>query len=105
LKKFTKLTKSGSFLLHQTQLAKRFQMNPSEKTKLKIGPYEICPLPTGIFGLDGGAMFGTVPKVLWEKSNPPDDKNRISIACPHFPQCDLLRSTAKSRNSRETKHP
>ncbi|MFP5520682.1 MAG: MBL fold metallo-hydrolase [Bdellovibrionia bacterium] len=47
--------------------------------KLKIGPYEICSLPTGIFGLDGGAMFGTVPKVLWEKSNPADEKNRISM--------------------------
>ena len=48
-----------------------------ERRSLKIGPYEICPIPTGTFGLDGGAMFGTVPKVLWEKSNPPDDKNRI----------------------------
>jgi glyoxylase-like metal-dependent hydrolase (beta-lactamase superfamily II) len=44
---------------------------------LKIAGYEICPIPTGQFGLDGGAMFGTVPKVLWEKSNPPDEKNRI----------------------------
>lgn len=50
-----------------------------QKKKLKIGPYEICPLPTGIFGLDGGAMFGTVPKVLWEKSNPADNKNRIQM--------------------------
>lgn len=49
------------------------------KIQLKIGDYEICPLPTGIFGLDGGAMFGTVPKVLWEKSNPPDAKNRIAM--------------------------
>ncbi len=47
--------------------------------KLKIGDYEICPIPTGIFALDGGAMFGTVPRVLWEKTNPPDDKNRISM--------------------------
>jgi glyoxylase-like metal-dependent hydrolase (beta-lactamase superfamily II) len=54
-------------------------MTTTETKKLKIGPYEICPLPTGIFGLDGGAMFGTVPKVLWEKTNPPDDKNRISM--------------------------
>lgn len=46
---------------------------------LKIGDYEICPVPTGLFGLDGGAMFGTVPKVLWEKSNPPDEKNRIPM--------------------------
>jgi glyoxylase-like metal-dependent hydrolase (beta-lactamase superfamily II) len=36
-------------------------------------------VPTGVFGLDGGAMFGTVPKVLWEKSNPADDHNRIEM--------------------------
>lgn len=46
---------------------------------LKIGSYEVHPVPTGEFGLDGGAMFGTVPKVLWEKSNPADDKNRIKM--------------------------
>ncbi|MGZ3775980.1 MAG: MBL fold metallo-hydrolase [Bdellovibrio sp.] len=51
----------------------------NEKIHLKIGPYEICPIPTGIFGLDGGAMFGTVPKVLWERSNPADEKNRIPM--------------------------
>lgn len=50
-----------------------------EKTALKIGPYEVHSVPTGIFGLDGGAMFGTVPKVLWERSNPADDKNRIAM--------------------------
>ncbi len=50
-----------------------------ERTSLKIGNYEICPVPTGLFGLDGGAMFGTVPRVLWEKSNPPDEKNRIPM--------------------------
>lgn len=49
------------------------------KLKLKIGPYDICPLPTGVFGLDGGSMFGTVPKVLWEKSNPADEHNRIPM--------------------------
>lgn len=48
-------------------------------TQLQIGPYELKPVPTGIFGLDGGAMFGTVPKVLWEKTNPPDDHNRIQM--------------------------
>ena len=34
----------------------------------------------GFFRLDGGAMFGIVPRVLWEKRNPPDDKNRILMA-------------------------
>lgn len=46
---------------------------------LQIGPYRIRPVPTGVFGLDGGAMFGTVPKVLWEKTNPADQHNRISM--------------------------
>lgn len=55
-------------------------MNLNNETKhLKIGPYQLCPAPTGIFGLDGGAMFGTVPKVLWERSNPADEKNRIKM--------------------------
>lgn len=52
---------------------------PNPKIHLKINDYDVCPIPTGIFGLDGGAMFGTVPKVLWEKSNPPDEKNRIQM--------------------------
>lgn len=46
---------------------------------LKIADYEICAVPTGIFALDGGAMFGTVPKVLWQKTNPADSENRIQM--------------------------
>ena len=46
---------------------------------LELGPYRATPIPTGIFALDGGAMFGTVPKVLWEKSNPSDSQNRIDM--------------------------
>lgn len=53
-------------------------MKISEK-KLTIGPYQVNSVPTGEFALDGGAMFGTVPKVLWEKSNPPDEANRIPL--------------------------
>ncbi|MGD8413560.1 MAG: MBL fold metallo-hydrolase [Candidatus Latescibacterota bacterium] len=34
----------------------------------------------GTFGLDGGAMFGVVPKALWAKNLPPDDANRIPMA-------------------------
>lgn len=49
------------------------------KTKLVIAGYEVCPIPTGLFALDGGAMFGTVPKVLWQRSNPSDDLNRIPM--------------------------
>lgn len=53
-------------------------IKPSE-IKLNIAGYEVIPIPTGLFGLDGGAMFGTVPKVLWEKTNPTDDQNRIQM--------------------------
>lgn len=35
---------------------------------------------TGFFALDGGAMFGVVPKVVWEKTNPADERNRIQLA-------------------------
>ena len=49
-------------------------------TAMRIGNYEIHPVETGRFALDGGAMFGVVPKPLWEKTNPPDGKNRIPLA-------------------------
>lgn len=37
-------------------------------------------IETGRFRLDGGAMFGVVPKVLWERTNPADGQNRIDMA-------------------------
>ena len=54
-------------------------METPSNVVLKIGPYQIKSVPTGLFALDGGAMFGTVPKVLWEKTNPADDRNRIAM--------------------------
>ncbi|ODS33158.1 MAG: hypothetical protein SCARUB_01714 [Candidatus Scalindua rubra] len=47
---------------------------------MKIGQYELHPIDTGRFALDGGAMFNIVPKSLWSKLNPPDDENRIEMA-------------------------
>jgi glyoxylase-like metal-dependent hydrolase (beta-lactamase superfamily II) len=47
---------------------------------MNIGTYRLHAIETGQFGLDGGAMFGVVPKPLWEKTNPPDDRNRIAMA-------------------------
>jgi hypothetical protein len=46
---------------------------------MMIGDYTLRPIVTGNFRLDGGAMFGVVPRVLWEKTNPPDEKNRIQM--------------------------
>jgi len=37
-------------------------------------------IDTGFFKLDGGAMFGVVPKVLWSRTNPPDENNLCSWA-------------------------
>jgi len=45
-----------------------------------IGKWKISSVNMGKFKLDGGAMMGTVPKVMWEKTNPPDDLNRIDLA-------------------------
>ena len=39
---------------------------------------KIYPLNTGNFKLDGGAMFGVVPKTLWQRTNPPDENNMCS---------------------------
>ena len=47
---------------------------------MKIGPYTLDSIETGRFALDGGAMFGVVPKPLWEKNNLPDERNRITLA-------------------------
>ena len=40
----------------------------------------LYPIEAGNFKLDGGAMFGVVPKTLWERTNPSDYKNRIEMA-------------------------
>ncbi len=47
---------------------------------MKIGKYEIKKVLSGFFGLDGGAMFGIIPKPLWEKTNPSDSLNRVTLA-------------------------
>jgi glyoxylase-like metal-dependent hydrolase (beta-lactamase superfamily II) len=41
---------------------------------------KLYPIETGNFKLDGGAMFGVVPKTIWNKTNPADDNNLIDIA-------------------------
>jgi glyoxylase-like metal-dependent hydrolase (beta-lactamase superfamily II) len=53
---------------------------------MKIGPYALSSIETGTFALDGGAMFGVVPWVFWSKTNPPDERNRVTLAA----RCLLL---------------
>ena len=39
---------------------------------------KLYPIETGNFKLDGGAMFGVVPKSIWQKTNPADANNMCS---------------------------
>ncbi len=47
---------------------------------LSIGDWKVHPLETGFLWLDGGAMFGSVPRPLWSRHHPPDERNRIRLA-------------------------
>ena len=46
---------------------------------MDLGGYRIEIVPDTEFWLDGGAMFGVVPRVLWERVCPPDDQNRVRL--------------------------
>ena len=46
---------------------------------MELGDYRIEIIPDTEFRLDGGAMFGVVPRVLWERVCPPDELNRVRL--------------------------
>lgn len=51
---------------------------------MKIGKYKLSLFVSGYFSLDGGAMFGIIPKPLWSKTNPTDEQNRVRLATRHL---------------------
>lgn len=55
---------------------------------MRLGDFEIHALSDGTFRLDGGQMFGVVPKALWEKKIPADSRNRIRLGL----NCLLVRT-------------
>lgn len=55
-------------------------------------PLSVDVLTEAMFGLDGGAMFGIIPKPLWNRTNPGDENNRIDLAC----RCLLVRYADRS---------
>ena len=59
---------------------------------MKFGELEFHILVDGKLWLDGGAMFGVVPKPLWEKKAPPDARNRIEMAM----NCLLVKAGGKT---------
>lgn len=48
--------------------------------RFTLGDLELISLSDGLFRLDGGLMFGMIPKTLWERVAPADDRNRITLA-------------------------
>jgi glyoxylase-like metal-dependent hydrolase (beta-lactamase superfamily II) len=48
---------------------------------LKFGDFELSIIRECTFRLDGGAMYGVVPKTLWAKGAPPDEQNRVLLSC------------------------
>ncbi len=55
-------------------------MAPRLSTTFRVGNLACHALEGGTQRLDGGAMFGVVPKVLWERRTQPDERNRIRLA-------------------------
>jgi len=49
------------------------------RAQMQLGDFELTVCTDGTYKLDGGAMFGVVPKPLWEKRTPADDQNRILL--------------------------
>jgi len=55
---------------------------------MRFGDIELFLISGGRFRLDGGAMFGVVPKALWDKKFPADERNRVNLAT----NCLLVRA-------------
>ena len=72
--------------------AERADTHELIRGRAQVGDWEITVLTDGFFFLDGGAMFGVIPKPLWEKRAPADAQNRILLGT----------NTVVARNGRET---
>jgi glyoxylase-like metal-dependent hydrolase (beta-lactamase superfamily II) len=59
---------------------------------MRVGPWDVFTLSAGTWLLDGGTMFGIVPKKLWSVAHPPDEQNRILMAL----RCLLIRGPGRT---------
>ena len=59
---------------------------------MKLGQFEVEILSDGTLALDGGQMFGVVPKPLWERKLPADARNRVRLGL----NCVLVRTGSKN---------
>jgi glyoxylase-like metal-dependent hydrolase (beta-lactamase superfamily II) len=53
---------------------------PQSTGAYRLGDFQLGVISDGTFRLDGGAVFGVVPRVLWERLAPPDEQNRVPLA-------------------------
>src|SRR5436190_686164 len=72
--------------LHEVELM-RGSARCATSIVVLIGPSDVRAVLDGMFRLDGGAMFGIVPKPLWSKAEPADEENRVPLAL----RCLLIR--------------
>ena len=69
--------KQSATISHQSSAISH---QPLAISRYPLGDLELISVSDGFIRLDGGAMFGIVPKVLWEKQAPADLSNRITLA-------------------------
>src|SRR2546425_9861479 len=73
-------------------------------TTFRVGRLTCHALEGGRQHLDGGALFGIVPKTLWARRAPPDDRHRIPLAlrCPLLEHDDALGLIATGVGNQES---
>lgn len=59
---------------------------------MKLGRFQLHRISDGEIKLDGGAMFGIVPRVLWERRAAPDERNRVRLGL----NCLLIRTGSEN---------
>ena len=59
---------------------------------MRLGSSEISIVSDGIMRMDGGSMYGVVPKAIWSRRDPPDRKNRVQVGL----NCLLIRNGGKT---------
>jgi methylmalonyl-CoA epimerase len=78
---------SAHGVLVELKQARSRSLEGERPKTISLGDIEIVTVSDGFFYLDGGAMFGVIPKTFWETKAPPDERNRIRMAM----RCLLVR--------------
>ena len=68
------------------------QTTPAKVRRTELGDLELTILSDGTYWLDGGAMFGVIPKPMWNKRLPADEQNRVTLGLNSL----LIRGGAKT---------